>query len=403
MKRQFLSMLLGGGVICLSILGAVGSAVAQTCISPPPDMTGWWPGDGNTDDIVGGRNAVLLDNAATGPGFVGDAFLLDGAGDFVEVSNNPALEVGSGDFTVDFWVLFNTTAGEQILVEKYVEDFSGNAPGWSFAKLSNNALVVAPNSPQTPPLSLQPNTWYHFAARRSSGNITIFVDGKKMASGPLGSGGNANTDSSLKFGHRGSPSDTPGSSDNRGFFLNGRIDEVELFVGRALSDAEILAIYDARGEGKCKIQVDYNGQTNCGALDSGFDKTTAALDSPWLSVAVGEMTKVAKAEITPRENATDVTFKSKDTDRATVKPDTATASPQVLEVTGVAQGETPGLIEARIQDRDPVVKALSVAVYEKKTLTVAVFVIKPKKDPDIPEEDARNLTQALSRQDFKRG
>ena len=41
-------------------------------------------------------------------------------------------------------------------MEKYVENFSGNAPGWSFAKLANNALVVAPNSPQTPPLSLVP-------------------------------------------------------------------------------------------------------------------------------------------------------------------------------------------------------------------------------------------------------
>jgi hypothetical protein len=50
------------------------------------------------------------------------------------------------------------------------------------------------------------------------------VNGTPMASGPLGSGGNIDTTSSLKFGHRGNPSDTPGSSDNRGFFLNGRID-----------------------------------------------------------------------------------------------------------------------------------------------------------------------------------
>lgn len=87
--------------------------------------------------------------------------------------------------------------------------------------------------------------------RRSCG-ITIFVNGTPMASGPLGSGGNVDTTSSLKFGHRGGPSDTPGSSDGRGFFLNGRIDELELFVGRALSDAEIGAIYYAGSKGKCK-------------------------------------------------------------------------------------------------------------------------------------------------------
>lgn len=58
--------------------------------------------------------------------------------------------------------------------------------------------------------------------------------------------------SSLKFGHRGSPSDTPGSTDTRRFFLYGRIDEVELFLRRALDDTEILAIFHASSVGKCK-------------------------------------------------------------------------------------------------------------------------------------------------------
>ena len=78
------------------------------------------------------------------------------------------------------------------------------------------------------------------------------MNGTPMAQGPLGSGGNVDTTSSLKFGHRGSPSDTLGSFDNRGFYLNGRIDEVELFVGRALIDSEIQAIYNAGSAGKCK-------------------------------------------------------------------------------------------------------------------------------------------------------
>lgn len=89
------------------------------------------------------------------------------------------------------------------------------------------------------------------AARRSGGVVTIFVDGTPVATGPPG-GANADSTSSLKFGHRGNPFDTPGSVDTRGFFLNGRIDEVELFVGRALSDPEIQAIYAAGSAGKCK-------------------------------------------------------------------------------------------------------------------------------------------------------
>jgi hypothetical protein len=102
--------------------------------------------------------------------------------------------------------------------------------------MNNNALRfgsgASPKVVDTPVLDLPTNTWIHVAARRNAGVGSIFVNGAKIAIGPLNY--NADSISSLKFGHRGNPSDTPGSTDNRQFFLNGRIDEVELFVGRAL-------------------------------------------------------------------------------------------------------------------------------------------------------------------------
>jgi hypothetical protein len=224
-------------------------------------MTGWWPGDGNTDDIVGDRTAVLRDDATFGAGHVGDAFVLDGSGDFVEVPHDPALDVGSGDFTVDLWVKFNDSTGEQVLVEKWVQHFDDppTSTGWTFTKLADNSIGLftadglgKDNGARSTPLTIPPNTWVHLAARRSGSTIEVLMNGVVVAS---------NTDppevvdldtaASLKFGHRGSPDDTPGSLDLRGFFLNGRIDEVELFVGRALSDAEIQDIVMAGSAGKC--------------------------------------------------------------------------------------------------------------------------------------------------------
>jgi Concanavalin A-like lectin/glucanases superfamily len=99
-------------------------------------------------------------------------------------------------------------------------------------------------------LPIQTGTWTHFAARRQSGQTTLFMNGKRVASGQFS--GDLDSTSSLKFGHRGNPSDTPGSVDVREFFLNGGIDEVELFVGRALSDAEIQSIFNAGTARKCK-------------------------------------------------------------------------------------------------------------------------------------------------------
>jgi hypothetical protein len=63
---------------------------------------------------------------------------------------------------------------------------------------------------------------------------------------------NVDSDSSLKFGHRGNPEDTPGSEDDRGFYLNGGIDEAQIFVGRALSPDQIRAIFSAGRAGICK-------------------------------------------------------------------------------------------------------------------------------------------------------
>jgi hypothetical protein len=56
--------------------------------------------------------------------------------------------------------------------------------------------------------------------------------------------------SSLKFGHRGNPVDTPGSEDDREFYLNGTVDEVTVF-DRALTNSQIRAIVAAGSSGKC--------------------------------------------------------------------------------------------------------------------------------------------------------
>jgi len=99
-------------------------------------------------------------------------------------------------------------------------------------------------------LSMPTDTWLHFAATRKRGMITLYMNGRPVATGaaPL----NLDSNSSLKFGHRGNPTDTPGSEDERQFYLNGRIDEVQLFVGRALPRGLIRAIFNAGSAGQCK-------------------------------------------------------------------------------------------------------------------------------------------------------
>ena len=226
------------------------------CLPPPAGMTNWWPGDGNSDDVIGGLDGEFQGDATTGPGLVDLAFSLDGDGDFINV--DPALNLEINDFTIDLWVNFSHTSGEQVLVEKWVQG-DGFIDGWTLTKLDNNVLRLAFEIEEGQEADLDSNVltilsgnWYHFAATRERNTFTLFMNGEVIARDDFVGKLNLDSESSLKFGHRGNPGDTPGSIDERDFYLNGRIDEVELFVGTALSEEQIMALYAAMSGGKCK-------------------------------------------------------------------------------------------------------------------------------------------------------
>ena len=132
--------------------------------------------------------------------------------------------------------------------------------GWTFTKFPDNHVSFAVAERMDPtyaetdsgPLDIPLRTWIHFAARRRGDTVEILMNGDVVASGttPIEGTIDADTRSSIKFGHRGAPEDTPGSVSDQGFFLNGRVDEVKLVIGRALSNREIRAIVEVEASGE---------------------------------------------------------------------------------------------------------------------------------------------------------
>ena len=154
-------------------------------IEPPPDLVSWWPGDRNAKDIIGDNDGLLKGGASFGKGFVKRAFRFDGIDDFVLVPDSSSLRFGTNDFTVDLWVKFKTTDGEQIIIEKFVETFGPDRQGWSLTKLEGNIIRLAP--PGDPvldvqPTSILPNTWYFVALTRSGDDFTIYWDAEPLGS-----------------------------------------------------------------------------------------------------------------------------------------------------------------------------------------------------------------------------
>jgi hypothetical protein len=254
------------GVLAVGVLGGFYAQnlltrrdrIASTCVPPPSSLTGWWGGDHTAEDRIGNRDGALVDDAGYGSGLVQGAFALDGHG-YVEVPHDHALDPGLADFSVDLWVRFNDTAGDQVLVEKWIETERGGV-GWTFQTHSGDRLgfygetLGSGLGATSLPLEIPAGEWKHMVARRQGPEVDIWMDGRSVAR-YTSSGADEfhiGSTSSLRFGHRGSPTDTSGSVDNTGKYLDGMVDEVHLFVGRALLPEEIRAISTAGEAGLCR-------------------------------------------------------------------------------------------------------------------------------------------------------
>src|SRR5262249_54583986 len=86
---------------------------SPTCSPPPSDLVGWWPGDGNIDDIVGGNNGTLQGNVTFASGMVGEAVSFDG-NSYIDVRGTN-LPVGNSSATISAWIK-TTQTGEKFFV-----------------------------------------------------------------------------------------------------------------------------------------------------------------------------------------------------------------------------------------------------------------------------------------------
>ena len=221
------------------IFGAVGTT-GDVAIDPPAGMVSWWPGDGNANDIVATNHGSLSGNAtATADGMVGQAFSFDGAGDSVVVGHDPSLNLNH--FTLDAWVKPGrfTPGDHQAIITKNV---SLRPPSlWLFGDKVQVWTEPDASPAATSATGLTLIEWHHLAATYDGEAVKIYINGDLDVSAPWTFTPAANT-SPLLIG---------AGRDNNQFFFQGLIDEVEIF-NRALSAAEIRAIFDAGSAGKRK-------------------------------------------------------------------------------------------------------------------------------------------------------
>lgn len=220
-----------------------------------------------TPKTVTAQGNAQIDTAQSKYG--GASLLLDGTGDWIESADNAAFELGSSNFTIEFWMRLATSSGRQGLASKGAAgdfptfdistDGSGlrgfdvkctNGAGWS-VEFSSGAFVWTVD------------TWHHVALTRNGTTFTLWRDGASVGSA-TSSATLSNNAEPLMFGKSG----------YFGAVTNGHLDDIRVTVGVCRYTAAFTPPTAELGgnaaplpEGEYSITTTYTGEVQVVCLD----------------------------------------------------------------------------------------------------------------------------------------
>jgi hypothetical protein len=177
-----------------------GSAVYTSAFTPP---TAPLTSITNTSLLNNFTNAGIFDNAMMNDlETVGNAQIstsvkkygtgsmsFDGTTDYLKAANTLTSNFGSGAFTVEAWVYFNSVSGTQVIAGNY----QSSTVGWSLGKSGSTGYFYASFSGDGNDINgtttVAINTWYHVAISGTPGatGLKLFVNGVQEGSTYTGS------------------------------------------------------------------------------------------------------------------------------------------------------------------------------------------------------------------------
>ena len=130
------------------------------------------------------NNLQLIGNATsstTQTKYAASSVYFDGTGDYAVQASNINFGYGTGDFTIEFWVYFNTVSSDQTILSNLTSAPSVN-PHIYLLGSSSTIRYYTNNADRIVGSAVSINTWYHIAVSRASGSTRLFINGAQTGS-----------------------------------------------------------------------------------------------------------------------------------------------------------------------------------------------------------------------------
>ena len=198
------------------------------------DYSGW----NNTGTLANMNNGGNSTSGPTNAGRFGKGMQFDGVNDFLQVDDKSQLNMGTSNFSINFWIKTSYSGVDRDIVIK------GTAAPFYVVVLSYGIIYTCINDNlgagskcAVGTIQISDSSW-HFVSvvfNRSS-NVTIYIDGSKDVSSTISAASGSLSNSNDFF--------RVGKGDLSGGYFNGTIDEVQIW-NRSLIADEINELYQS--------------------------------------------------------------------------------------------------------------------------------------------------------------
>jgi hypothetical protein len=189
-----------------------------------------YPGSGTTwTDLSGNGNNGTLTNGPTFDSGNGGSIVFDGIGAQINCGSSDDFAFGTGDFTIEFW--FNADSSGGII--SISPSGSSATTNWQIRYSSSKIRWIYSNTSAIESSTLSTGQWIHVVATRSGTALTLYINAVSEATGT--SSANLSDTGVLRIGR---------NRDGISYF-GGKISNVKLYKGKALTAEEVLQNYNA--------------------------------------------------------------------------------------------------------------------------------------------------------------